>query len=46
MHIRQTGKLVTKVLFSIAVFGLVLSPQLALAEISVDAYCQLSIQSM
>lgn len=46
MHIRQTGKLVTMVFFSIAIFGLVLSPQLALAEISVDSYCQLSIRSM
>jgi len=46
MHIRHTGKLVTRALFSIVVFGLVFSPQLALAEISVDSYCQLSIQSM
>ena len=46
MHIRQTGKLVTRALFSIVVFGLVFSPQLALAEISVDSYRQLSIQSM
>lgn len=46
MHIRQTGKLVTRALFSIVVFGLVLSPQLALAEISVGSYCQLTIQSM
>ena len=46
MHIRQTGKLVTMALFSIVVFGLVFSPQLALAEISVDSYRQLSIQSM
>jgi uncharacterized membrane-anchored protein YhcB (DUF1043 family) len=37
---------ITTMFFSIAVFGLVLSPQLALAEISVDSYCQLTIQSM
>jgi outer membrane murein-binding lipoprotein Lpp len=46
MHIRQTGKLITRALFSIVVFGLVLSPQLVLAEISVDSYCQLAVQSL
>ena len=45
MHIIHTGKLVTT-FFSIVVFGLVLSTQLALAEISVHSYSQLTIQSM
>ena len=43
---RTTGKLVTRALFSILFCGLVLSPQLALGEISVDSYCQLAVRSL
>ena len=46
MHIRQSGKLVIRTFFSVVIFGLILSPRLTLAEISVDSYCQLTIQSM
>lgn len=46
MRTRKNDKLVEVAVFSIAVFGLTFSPQFGCAEISVDSYCQLSVQSM
>jgi hypothetical protein len=46
MHITSIERLITVAIFFLAVFGLVFSPEAGLAEISVDSYCQLAVQSL
>jgi len=46
MCIRRISKPGTIVFFSVAVLGLFLCPQFGLAEISVDLYCQLAVQTL
>lgn len=47
MYLKEKSRLGKLVIFLVAVFGLILiSPQASLSEISVDSYCQLTIQSM
>ena len=46
MFVKKISNFVTLAFFLIAVFGLIANPQLSFAEISVDSYCQLTIQSL
>ncbi len=46
MHMRNIEKLTSVAIFVVAVFGLVFSPQASLAEISVDSYCQVVVQTL
>ena len=46
MHIKEVYRWPIVVLFLIITFGLTFSPDIGLADIAVDSYCELTIQSM